>query len=195
MMSQSNEIMTLLRLANQGNHEAANQLFRLVETELRKIAANRLRKYQKGLDVSTTVLVDDAFCRVIAQTAIEWNVRDRKTFFAYAAKTIERLLIDMVKAQQRQKREGRHHRADGYDLSETPMDDQSDLILDLMDALDRLEAFAPEEAFVFRLRYFLNCTFEETSEITGLAITTVKTRFTRCRLWLQRELRDYQPIA
>jgi DNA-directed RNA polymerase specialized sigma24 family protein len=46
--------------------------------------------------------------------------------------------------------------------------------IDLKDALDRFNVFAPTEALAFRLFYFLGCTFDETAEILQVSATEVK---------------------
>ena len=65
------------------------------------------------------------------------------------------------------------------------------LLVDLDNALSRLQQFAPDDALFFRVRFFLDCTFEETAEVVGVSKTEGLRSYQRTKLWLQRELKDY----
>lgn len=192
-MNEPEEITVLLKRAGEGDPEAANALFHLVESDLRKIAGRRKQSLQQGIDAPTTLLIDEAYFRAIGQQSPQWDQGGRRHFYAYVAKTIEWLLLDMIKAQTRQKRQGDHQKAEGWDLEGTPgsLREDPDLMLDLQSKLDQFEHFAPEDAMVFRFRFFLGCTFEEIAQILEISETAAKRRFHQTRLWLQKELKDY----
>ena len=92
-MSQPGEITDLLRRADQGDRDAAGRLFALVEGDLRAIARKRKRAVPVGGDQSTTLLVDDAFLRLVGQQATTWEPGDRRKFFGYAANQIHQMLV------------------------------------------------------------------------------------------------------
>jgi RNA polymerase sigma factor (TIGR02999 family) len=193
-MTQPGEITQLLRQADQGDRDAADRLFRLVEKDLKAIARKRKGAAPGGGNLSTTVLVDDAFCRLVGQQAAAWEPGDRGKFFGYASKKIHDLLIQGARAEGRVKRGGRHHRVELEPGEAVPAEGRSeelDLLLDLKSALDQFEQFAPEEALGFRLRYFLGCTFEEVADVLGVSVTEAKRGQARARLWLQAELKEY----
>jgi RNA polymerase sigma factor (TIGR02999 family) len=195
-MSTPGDITLLLQQAEQGDRQAADRLFRLVEADLRGIAGKRKQRYADELDANTTALVDDVFCHLVGRDVTLWQPGDRRKFFSYAANKIHDLLVDTARAQAAQRRGGEHQRvafdeagpAAGPNLS---FDDR-DFMLDLKDALSRFEEFAAHESTVFRIRYFLGCTFEEIAEILDISATEAKRQFRKAQLWLQRELRDYQ---
>lgn len=195
-MSQAGDITRLLRLADQGDRQASNQLFMLVENDLKAIARKRKRA-APGLsrDVATTFLVDEAFCRLVGQDAATWDAGDRRKFFGYASTQIHDLLIKTARAERAAKRGGGHHRVElennePAEPSAGAIDDLQ-LLLDLKNALDRFEQFSPQDALLFRLRYFLDCTFDEVAEVVSVSPTEAKRAYQRARMWLQRELKEY----
>jgi RNA polymerase sigma factor (TIGR02999 family) len=194
-MSQPGEITQLLQEADQGRPEAANELFTLVEDDLRAIVHKR-RAATADAELSTTVLVHDAFLRLVGQRETVWQPGDRRKFFGYFARKVQDLLVQDLRARAAQKRGGQHRRADGSEELEhlgEPTGADPDLLLDLKDALDRFEQFAPDEALVFRLRCYLGCTFEEVAEVVSVSLAEAKRSYQRAKLWLQRELESYEP--
>lgn len=191
-MSEPGEITLLLQQANQGDGHAADRLFRLVEKELRAIAANRQRQVHQ--DVTLTGVVDEAFCKLIGQNNTQWKTGDRQKFFQYAATKIHNILVDSLRASQRAKRRNEYQRV-GLDFADP--DDKADgveshtLLLDLKTALDEMPPESETDATIFRIRYFLGCTIEETAEIMGVSESEVSRAFQRVRLWLQWAMKSY----
>jgi RNA polymerase sigma factor (TIGR02999 family) len=194
-MSTPGEITQLLQQAEQGDRLAADRLYRLIEPDLRAIAGRRKQRYENALEASTTVLVDDAFCKLVGQDLTVWQPGDRLKFFSYVANKIHDLLVDTARAQAAQRRGGGRQRVELDDgnqgsLPRSPSDDR-DFMLDMQAALTRFEEFAAPEGMVFRFRYYLGCTFDEIADILDISATEVKRRFQKAQLWLQRELKDY----
>jgi RNA polymerase sigma factor (TIGR02999 family) len=60
----------------------------------------------------------------------------------------------------------------------------------LDEALKRLAEFDPQQAGIVELRFFGGLTLEETAELCGLSVATVKRDWTLAKAWLHRELQD-----
>ena len=58
------------------------------------------------------------------------------------------------------------------------------------EALTRLSEEAPETAEVVKLRYFAGLTIEETAEVLGMSISTVKRQWRYARAWLRSRLQS-----
>lgn len=191
-MSAPGEITILLQKTEQGDSDAANHLFQLVENDLKMIARKRKRAIAGQLEMPTTEIVDDAFLRLLGQNN---SVQDRHCFYRFVSTKIHDLLIESVRAANALKRGGGHQRVDQEGAIEEIGDsglDNYTLLLDLKTALAKFEQFAPNDAMLFRLRYFLGCTFEESAELAGVSVTEAKRGFQRARLWLQSELKEYR---
>jgi RNA polymerase sigma factor (TIGR02999 family) len=194
-MSTPGDVTRLLQQADQGDRQAADRLYRLIEADLRGIAGKRKQRYADALDASTTALVDDVFCKLVGQDITVWQPGDRRKFFTYAANKIHDLLVDAARAQAAQRRGGDRQRVAFDEVGAAPGSpafDDKDFMLDLKEALKRFEVFAADECMVFRIRYFLGCTFDEVAEILDISATEAKRQFRKAQLWLQRELKDYQ---
>jgi RNA polymerase sigma factor (TIGR02999 family) len=192
-MNQPGEITMLLRQADQGDRDAAARLFGLVEKDLKAIARKRKRSAPASRDASTTVLVDEAFFRLVGKQAAAWEAGDRRKFFGYISRKIHDQLIKAARTEAAAKRGGDRQRVD-LEAENAVQESRAanlDLLLDLQAALDKFEQFAPEEALGFRLRYFLGCTFEEVAEVLGVSPTQAKRGQEQTKLWLRRELRGY----
>ena len=187
------EVTLLLQKADGGDRAAADALYRLVEDDLRAIAGKRKRRFDFVSDGSTTVIVDDAFFKLVGGEVTTWRPGDRAKFFCYVATKIHDQLVENARAQQAQKRGGGKAHADVYEANPAARQplDESDFIIDLKTALARFEAFAEPEVRAFRLYYFLGCTFDETAELLGVSPTEAKRRCQKAQLWLRRELKGY----
>jgi RNA polymerase sigma factor (TIGR02999 family) len=189
------DVTLLLQQAGRGDRGAADALYRLVEKDLRAIAGKRKRRFEDPGDCPTTVLVDDAFCRLVGQDVTTWQAGDRGKFFSYVANKVHDLLVEAARARLAQKRGGGRRPVDVTALDPAAPGsaalDESDFMIDLKDALDRLDAFAPQEATAFRIYYFLGCTFDETAPLLQVSATEAKRLLRKAQLWLQRELKGY----
>jgi RNA polymerase sigma factor (TIGR02999 family) len=197
-MAEPGDITRLLQEADQGDRAAAEQLFPLVRDRLREIARRHRHHYRTpGLEASTTCLVDDAFCQLVGRNATAWHPGDRRKFFGYVSRTVHDLLVDAVRRQAAQRHGGQaqHVDADSGQIvdAHSPGPEALDFLLDLRDALTELEQFAPDDAAMFRNRYFLGCTFDELAGLMGVSDSEAHRRVERVKAWLrsQSKLRAY----
>jgi RNA polymerase sigma factor (sigma-70 family) len=63
-----------------------------------------------------------------------------------------------------------------------------DTVLELDDALSRLEAISPRQAKAVELRFFGGLTLEETAEVLGTSAPTAMRDLRFAQAWLAREL-------
>lgn len=199
MIEPAENFTLLLQQAEAGDKEAANQLYLLVHDELRAVASRRKRKYQQNVDFPTTALVNDAFMKIVGQDCTEWKSGDRSKFFGYAAKKIHDMLVDAYKAAKTRKRDNGFQKVEledgGLDPQAAENFQHGQLIIQLKDALEKFETFAPDEGMLFRIKYFLGCTIEEVAEIMDLPTWKVQDGVKKARMWLRRELKDHQNDA
>src|SRR5256886_5556300 len=90
--------------------ERARQLLPLVYAELRRLAAQKLAAEAPGQTLQPTALVHEAYLRLSKNGGQDWQ--NRGHFFAAAAESMRRILIENARARKRLKRGGERHRAD-----------------------------------------------------------------------------------
>src|ERR1041384_8089450 len=98
----------MLAAASSGDRDAAERLVGLVYDELRRRAEALMRREAPDHTVQATMLVHDAYLKLINQDRASW--KDRGHFFAVAAQTMRRLLVDHARGRQRDKRGGGQHK-------------------------------------------------------------------------------------
>ena len=82
------EVTQILHQIQQGNVAAASDLLPLVYAELRRLARHRSRKEPSGQTLNPTALVHEAYIRLVADEAVNWDGRSH--FFAAAAEAMRR---------------------------------------------------------------------------------------------------------
>lgn len=182
--SGGSDITQLLQAAQEGQTGAAEKLAALVYDELHRIAASAMRREQAGHTLQPTLLVNEAFLRLVGQGDAVW--RNRAQFYAVAAQIIRRILVDHARSRDSQKRN--HGVRVTLDESVAELPDHSLDVLALDDALNQLDRLAPRQARVVELRYFTGLEIEETAAALGISPATVKRDWTFARAFLLRAL-------
>lgn len=179
------EVTHLLQELTHGGRDAMDRLFPLVYGELRGIAHGRLRNEPAGHTMDTGALVHEAYLKLVDQERVNWQ--NRAHFFAVAARAMRRILLDYAVARQAQKRGG-DRRQVPLDEGVLAVEERTDELLALDEALQRLERVDERQGQVVECRFFGGMTIEETAEALGIAPATVKRDWTAARAWLNREL-------
>src|SRR5262245_17269531 len=161
----------ILNAIEQGDAHAAEQLLPLVYDELRQLAAQRLAHENPGQTLQATALVHEAYLRLVGGDPEQpWEGRGH--FFAAAAEAMRRILVDRARDRRRLKRGGARRRQD-LDLDAlTAPDAPPDDLLDLDDALGRLDRADPRAAALVRLRLFAGLTLDQAAAALGVSPRT-----------------------
>ena len=182
------EVTQILSQIEQGDPSAAGQLLPLVYDELRKIAAARLAHEKPGQTLQATALVHEAYVRLVDMDEVpQWDSRGH--FFAAAAEAIRRILIEQARRKAGPKAGGDHRRIElpGIDGK---IEGPNWNLLDLSEALDRLEAEDPRAAKLVKLRFFAGFTRQEAAQALGVSIATADNDWAYAKGWLQVQLSD-----
>lgn len=180
------DVTTLLGLAGQGDAQALEDVFRLLEPHLRHLARARLRQEPPPHDLQTTVLVDEAFLRLVGKQHPAWESRSQ--FFGYAAKVMRELAVDEARRCAAQKR--------GGGVRPIPLDQAADLaapsaldaltLLALDEVLTALARTHPKLEQIVVLYYYYGLNLKQIAEFLGDPYPTVKKRWQRAVAELQR---------
>lgn len=187
--SSKQNVTQLLTAWGNGDKEAVDQLMPLVESELRRIASNHMRKENGYHTLQTTALINEAYLKLIDQRGVRWQ--NRAHFFALSATLMRRILINHARDRHAEKRGGRAEHVDIADVEVlTPEKSLDFLALD--EALEKLAKFDKTKSQIVELRYFGGLTIEETAEALGIAAVTVSVNWRLAKAWLTQELEAYK---
>ena len=153
--------------------------------QLHRIAEWALQRERPGHSLQPTLLVNDAYMRLLEQRNI--SPSDRSAVIAAGATIIRRLLVDYARKRKSQKRGGNQGRGGQLHVSIAESTNHLD-VLELNDALEALSRHRPRAAQVVELKFFGGLTSEEVGEQIGISIRTVKSDWRFAKAWLYREL-------
>ena len=183
----TDSVTQLLLEVSKGDRGAVDLLLPVIYDELRKLAANYLRRERPDHTLQPTALVHEAYLRLIDQSRVNWQ--NRAHFFGVAAQIMRRLLVDHARKHNAEKR--------GQDFQKLSLDENIDRAVErsgeliaLDDALKALEVFDEQKARIIELRYFGGLSIEETADILGVTPTTIKRHWRMAKAWLYGEMQS-----
>ena len=175
----------LLQAASAGDPHAAAALLPLVYEELRRLAAHRLAGERHEHTLQPTALVHEAWLKIAGTDERIWQGRNH--FFAAAAEAMRRILVDRARRRLAAKRGAGAERLD-TDVLDIPAPAPDDQLLAMSEALEKFSALDSRKVELVKLRYFVGLSFEEASEVLGIAVPTAKQWWAYARAWLRVEM-------
>jgi RNA polymerase sigma factor (TIGR02999 family) len=183
------ELSRILEAIDADDPKAAEQLLPLVYAELRRLAAQKLAHETPGQTMQPTALVHEAYLRLVGNPADastpRWNGRGH--FFAAAAEAMRRILVERARHKKTRKAGGDRQRVDLAGVDPVSPEPAVDLV-DLNDALDKLEAVDKRRANLVKLRFFAGLTADEAALALGISASTAEKDWAYARSWLRLEI-------
>lgn len=179
------EITQLLRRWQQdGDRKALEDLIPYVYDDLHRLAKREIgRRYGPAM-LDATVLVHEAYMRLEGSGSL-W--KNRGHFFAVAAKAMRQIVVDQARRSHAEKRGG-----GVADLSleerQIPIDEKSESLLALDQALENLSKLNERLTQVVECRFFAGLSVDETAEALGVTRRTVHRDWIKAQALLRRDL-------
>jgi RNA polymerase sigma factor (TIGR02999 family) len=114
-----------------------------------------------------------------------WNSRGH--FFAAAAESMRRILVDRARDKKRQKRGGEWQRIN-LDAVVAALDTPADELLEIDELLELLGASYPDCAELVKLRFFAGLSQGEAANALGIPRRTADRHWAFARAWLHKSL-------
>jgi RNA polymerase sigma factor (TIGR02999 family) len=175
------DVTLILQRIQEGHAKTGDDLFPAVYDELRRLAAGKMSMERADHTLSATALVNEAYIRLVDTDNVRhWDSRGH--FFSAAAEAMRRVLVDHARQKKSLKRGGEmKQQAAIPNLTTLPSD--PDLILDLNDAVDRLEEADAEAAELLKLLLFAGLSVAEASRMLNLPLRAAYRDWEYIRSW------------
>jgi RNA polymerase sigma-70 factor (ECF subfamily) len=181
------KVTQLLQRWSQGDDSALAELTPLVYEELHRLAHHYMEGERPNHTLQTTALVSEAYLRLIDQTNPNWQ--SRAHFFAVAARAMRQILVSYARSSRAQKRGGGGARVE-LDEAAILSPEQSNEIVDVHEALEKLATLDERKAQVVELKYFGGLNHDEIAEVLKISTITVRRDWVFAKTWLYDELQS-----
>lgn len=165
----------------------SESFFEQVYEELRNLAAAKMSKEYVYSTLQGTALAHEAWLRLGGDDQPQWE--NRGHFFGAAAEAMRRILIDRARKRKRLKHGGQLQRTHVENLDSIGESvDLDDQLIQISEALEKLDALDSRKAELVKLRYFFGLSFEDTAKTMGISLSTAKRWWIYSKTWLHREI-------
>lgn len=182
----SDDITQLLHNWVEGDKPSLDALTPLVYDKLRQIAGRIFHGERVNHTLQATALVNEAYVQLID---VNVNWQDRSHFFALAARLMRRILVDHAKGKGALKRGGGQV---DFSLDDVVLisPDVGEEILNLHEAMNRLELIDKRMASILELHYFGGLGYDEMGEVLNLSNSALDRDMRFAKAWLKSALAD-----
>ena len=186
-----NGVTLLLQESLAGNRQSAARLLPIVYQELRQLANNYINKEASGFTISATALVHEAFLRLVKKGDGEhWD--NRGHFFAAAAVSMRRILVEIARKKSTEKRGGSLNRVTIAleSVSDLGGSISGEKLLQLDASLNGLARHHEGAAMLVNMRFFAGMTMEESAAALGISKRTAQRNWAFAKAWLHQEMQQ-----
>jgi RNA polymerase sigma-70 factor, ECF subfamily len=184
MSETAGEITQLLQALRSGSAGAEDRLVEAIYPHLRRIAQGHMRRERGDHTLQPTALIHEAYLR-LAGKDVDWQ--SRAHFFGVAAQVMRQILVDYARQRRAEKRGGGVQKVNIDDVN-FGAGEPWEKMLALDQALSRLSEWDARIGRVVELRFFGGLSEEETAQVTGTSVRTVKRDWSLARAWLHSEI-------
>ena len=183
-MPPEQEVTDLLRQLAGGDPGALDRLVPLVYAELHRMAASYLRREHPDHTLQATELVHEAYLKLAG--ANQPDCQSRAHFYGVASRAMREILVDHARTKMAAKRGGGLKVAleDGV----AAFQERPGQMVALDDALEALGRHDPDKLRLVELRFFAGLSAEESADMLGLPLESVRYQLRVAQAWLRREM-------
>lgn len=175
-----------LRSKSRAERDASQeQLYALIDGELRSAAERATRSDRADHTVAPTALIHELYLRLVEQSQVDWS--DRARFLQIAARAMRQLLVDFARTHRAAKRGSAWRRVTVDSEMVVPGINTFDLVV-LGDAFEKLSKRDARAAGVMEMRLFAGMMPGEIAHVLGVSARTTEADWSFARRWLQKEI-------
>jgi len=179
--------VNLARQSDQSTDPTGDEVWPELYRSIHNIASRQMARESNGGLLQTTAIVHEAYFRLREQDRSSWASRTQ--FLATASTMVRRILVDAARKRNAVKRGGDRQ---GERESETELSvcDQRLAVLEIHEALGKLQQVAPDPAQVLEMSVFGGMTLPQVADALGVSPSTVDRRLRFARAWMRRQLME-----
>ena len=180
-------VSSLMARFRSGDREAVDQLFVLLQPELRRLAAAKMTGERKGHSWQPSLLVNELYLHLIKVKSLpapENTARsERDQFLHFAGHVMRHLLIDHSRLLSR-----RTIRIDIAEFDEVGEETGTATLQEIDNLLDKLGAIEPRLRGIVEMKVFEGLSLEEIAKKLDMNPRAVARNWTFCKRWLREKL-------
>jgi RNA polymerase sigma-70 factor (ECF subfamily) len=169
---------------------ATDHLFQVAYAQLRRLAADLMRRERADHTLRPTALVNEAYLRLADDSRVDWT--SRAHFFAVCARVMRHVLVDHARRRARAKRGGGWERValdPALALSAAP----EVKLLRFEDILTEITEMDARMARVVEMRVFSGMKVPEVAHVLGVSPRTVDNDWSVAKMWFSHRLAEGAP--
>lgn len=182
-----NRVTKLLARLKEGENHVYDKLYPLIYEELKRLAYAHMSRQAPDHTLSRTELVHETYLKMVDQAEIDFS--DRSHFLGIASRCMRQILIDYARKKRADKRGGGKQEITYIDELFADENNKAKELIDIDEALRRLEKLSERLSKVVEMRFFGEMTIDETARALGISKSTVKRDWVKARGWLYKELK------
>lgn len=179
------DVTQILQAWSEGDDTAPDRLMPVVYAELRRLAAQYLRRERADHTLQATALVHEAYLKLVDERRVTW--KSRAHFCGIAAHLMRQILMEYARAHNAAKRGGQLEKLYLEETRHLAHERAPDLVA-LDDALKCFASSHPRESEVVELKFFGGLNAREIAEVLKVSAKTVARDWSFAKAWLCREL-------
>ncbi len=180
-------VSSLMARFRSGDREAVDQLFVLLQPELRRLAAAKMTGERKGHSWQPSLLVNELYLHLVKVKSLpapQNSARsERDHFLHFAGHVMRHLLIDHSRLLSR-----RTTRIDIAEFDEVGEETGTATLQEIDNLLDKLGAIEPRLRGIVEMKVFEGLSLEEIAKKLDMNPRAVARNWTFCKRWLREKL-------
>lgn len=178
------DMTVYLKEFSKGNKKAFNKIFPLVYRELRKNAHSLRFEFFNMETLNTTSIVHETYLKLLNSGA--GSFKSRSHFYYVASRAMRQILVNASLRKRTIKRGGTEKQLSLDDIKNSIQlsDHTAEEMLQINDALKKLESENRRQARIVECRFFGGMSVEETASALDISPATVKRSWNLAKTWL-----------
>ncbi|MEL7044761.1 MAG: ECF-type sigma factor [Pseudomonadota bacterium] len=184
---QPDDVTRLLHAYAAGDPSGLDDAIPIVYGELQRLAHAQLKRSSVGGAMQTTMLVHEAYEKLVVGKL--QRPADRRHFFAIASRAMRQVVVDTWRADNAAKRGGGAISVPDATRELADLENPEELA-QLEQALGKLAVESPELAELIDLSCFAGLSNAEIATLHNTTVRTVQRNLLRARAWLEQFIGD-----